>query len=77
MPLRQLAVSLIKVFHAALLRSTLEQKGTCEGRFVSRGTKLRVSGCILTGEFRGYPDGYMDGNDLKTRDGTCQSLQRA
>ena len=49
---RLLVVPLSKALHAALLLSTQEQMGTCEGRFVSRGAKLRVSGCILPRELR-------------------------
>ena len=49
---RLLVVPLSKALHAALLLSTQEEMGTCEGRFVSRGAKLRVSGCILPRELR-------------------------
>ena len=52
LPVRQLVVLLSKALHAALLLSTQEQMGTFEGRFVSRGPKLRVSGCILPRELR-------------------------
>ena len=52
LPVRLLVVPLSKALHAALLLSTQEQMGTCEGRFVSRGAKLRVSGCILPRELR-------------------------
>ena len=47
LPVCRLAVPLSKALHAALLLSTQEQMGTCEGRFVSR-----VSGCILPRELR-------------------------
>ena len=49
LPVRLLVVPLSKALHAALLLSTQEQS---EGRFVSRGAKLRVSGCILPRELR-------------------------
>ena len=52
LPVRLLVVSLSKSLHAALLLSTQEEMGTCEGRFVSRGAKFRVSGCILSRELR-------------------------
>ena len=52
LPVRLLVVPLSKALHTALLLSTQEQMGTCEGRFVSRGAKLRVSGCILPRELR-------------------------
>ena len=70
---RPLVVPLSKALHAALLLSTQEQMGTCEGRSVSRGAKLRLSGS--PGSWDGYPDGYMDCKGLMTREGTCQSLQ--
>ena len=52
LPVRLLVVPLSEALHAALLLSTQEEMGTCEGRFVSRGAKLRVSGCILPRELR-------------------------
>ena len=52
LPVRLVVVPLSKALHAALLLSTQEQMGTCEGRFVSRDAKLRVSGCILPRELR-------------------------
>ena len=52
LPVRLLVVPLSKALHAALLLSTQEQMGTWEGRFVSRGAKLRVSSCILPRELR-------------------------
>ena len=47
LPVSLLIVPLSKALRAPLLLSTQEQMGTCEGRFVSHGAKLRVSGCIL------------------------------
>ena len=67
MPARQL-VPLSKALHAALLLSTQKQMGTCEGRFVSHGAKLRVSGCILPRELRWVSSGiYMDCKGPMTR----------
>ena len=70
LPVRPLVVPLSKALCAALLLSTHELMGTCEGRSVSCGVKLRVSD-----RWDGYPDGYMDCKGLMTREGTCQSLQ--
>ena len=52
LPVRLLVVPLSKALQVALLLSTQEEMGTCEGRFISRGAKLRVSGCILPRELR-------------------------
>ena len=52
LPVRLLVVPLNKALHTALLLSTQEEMGTCEGRLVSRGAKLRVSCCILPRELR-------------------------
>ena len=75
LPVRLLVVPLSKALHTAFLLSTQEEMGTCEGRFVSRGAKLRVSGCILPRELRWNPDGHMDSKGPVTREGTWQSLQ--
>ena len=50
LPVRRHVVPL-KARHTGLLLSTQEQMGTCtcEGRFINRGAKLRVRGCILPG----------------------------
>ena len=72
---RLLVVPLSKALHAALLLSTQEQMGTCEGRFVSRGAKLRVSGCILPRELRWLSRRIWTVKGPMTREGTCQSLQ--
>ena len=75
LPVRLLVVPLSKALHAALLLSTQEQMGTCEGRFVSRGAKLRVSGCILPRELRWLSRRIWTVKGPMTREGTCQSLQ--
>ena len=76
LPVRRLVVPLSKALHAVLLLSTHEQMGTYEGRFVSRGAKLRVSGCILPKELRRISRWiYADWKGLVTREATCQSLQ--
>ena len=72
---RLLVVPLSKALHAALLLSTQEEMGTCEVIFVSRGAKLRVSGCILPGEFRWLSRRIWTVKGPMTREGTCQSLQ--
>ena len=72
---RLLVVPLSKALHAALLLSTQEEMGTCEGRFVSRGAKLSVSGCILPRELRGLSRRIWTVKGPMTREGTCQSLQ--
>ena len=73
--MRLLVVPLSKALHAALLLSTQEEMGTCEGRFVSRGAKLRVSGCILPRELRWLSRRIWTVKGPMTREGTCQSLQ--
>ena len=75
LPVRLLVVPLSKALHAALLLSTQEEMGTCEGRFVSRGPKLRVSGCILPRELRWLSIRIWTVKGPMTREGTCQSLQ--
>ena len=75
LPVRLLVVPLSKALHAALLLSTQEEMGTCEGRFVSRGAKLRVSGCILPRELRWLSRRIWTVKGPMTREGTCQSLQ--
>ena len=72
---RLLVVPLSKALHAALLFSTQEEMGTCEGRYVSRGAKLRVSGCILPREMRWLSRRIWTVKGPMTREGTCQSLQ--
>ena len=72
---RLLVVPLSKALHAALLLSTQEEMGTCEGRFVSRGAKLRVSGCILPRELRWLSRRIWTVKGPMTREGTGQSLQ--
>ena len=52
LPARLIVVPLNKALHTALLLLTQEEIGTCEGRFVSLGAKLGVSGCILPRELR-------------------------
>ena len=48
---------------------------TFEGRFVSRGTKLRVSGCLLPKELRCISSWrYTDCKGPMTREGTCPYL---
>ena len=47
LPMRLLVVPLSKALHAILLLATQEEMGTCDSRFVSRGAKLCVSGCII------------------------------
>ena len=74
LPVRLLVVPLSKALHAALLLSTQEEMGTCEGRFVSRGAKLRVSGCILPRELRWLSRRIWTVKGPMTREGTCQSL---
>ena len=49
--------------------------GTCEGKFVNRGAKLRVSGCILPRELRWLSRRMWTVKGPMTREGTCQSLQ--
>ena len=75
LPVWLLVVPLSKALHAALLLSTQEEMGTCEGRFVSRGAKLRVSGCILPRELRWLSIRIWTVKGPMTREGTCQSLQ--
>ena len=76
LPVRRLVVPLSKALHTAMLLSTQEQMGTCEGRFVSRGAMLRVSGCILPRELRWiFTWIYAEWKGPITREGTCQSLQ--
>ena len=75
LPVQLLVVPLSKALHAALLLSTQEEMGTCEGRFVSRGAKLRVSGCILPRELRWISRRIWTVKGPMTREGTCQSLQ--
>ena len=75
LPVRLLVVPLSKALHAALLLLTQEEMGTCEGRFVSRGAKLRVSGCILPREVRWLSRRIWTAKGPMTREGTCQSLQ--
>ena len=75
LPVRLLVVPLSKALHAALLLSTQEEMGTCEGRFVSRGAKLRVSGCLLPRELRWLSIRIWTVKGPMTREGTCQSLQ--
>ena len=75
LPVRLLVVPLSKALHAALLLSTQEEMGTCKGRFVSRGAKLRVSGCILPRELRWLSRWIWTVKGSMTREGTCQSLQ--
>ena len=75
LPMRLLVLPLSKALHAALLLSTQEEMGTCEGRFVSRGAKLRVSGCILPRELRWLSRRIWTVKGPMTREGTCQSLQ--
>ena len=75
LPVRLLVVPLSKALHAALLLSTQEEMGICEGRFVSRGAKLRVSGCILPRELRWLSRQIWTVKGPMTREGTCQSLQ--
>ena len=75
LPVRLLVVPLSKALHAALLLSTQEEMGTCEGRFVSRGAKLRVSGCILPRQLRWLSIRIWTVKGPMTREGTCQSLQ--
>ena len=75
LPVRLLVVPLSKALHAALLLSSQEEMGTCEGRFVSRGAKLRVSGCILPRELRWLSRRIWTVKGPMTREGTCQSLQ--
>ena len=70
-----LVVPLSKALHAALLLSTQEEMGTCEDRFVSRGAKLRVSGCIFPRELRWISRRIWTVKGPMTREGTCQSLQ--
>ena len=72
---RLLTVPLGKALHAALLLSTQEEMGTCEGRFVSRGAMLRMSGCILPRELRWLSRWIWTVNGPMTREGTYQSLQ--
>ena len=73
--MRLFVLPLSKALHAALLLSTQEEMGTCEGRFVSRGAKLRVSGCILPRELRWLSRRIWTVKGPMTREGTCQSLQ--
>ena len=75
LPVRLLVVPLSKALHAALLLSTQEQMGTCEGRFVSRGSRLRVSRCILLREFEMDIQLDMECKGPMTGESTCQSLQ--
>ena len=75
LPMRLLVLPLSKALHAALLLSTQEEMGTCEGRCVSRGAKLRVSGCILPRELRWLSRRIWTVKGPMTREGTCQSLQ--
>ena len=75
LPVRLLVVPLSKALHTALLLSTQEEMGTCEGRFVSRGATLRVSGCILPRELRWLSRWIWTVKGPMTREGTCQSLQ--
>ena len=74
LPVRPLVVPLSKALHAALLLSTQEQMGTCEGRSVSRGAMCVWAAVYSPGSWDGYPDGYMDCKGPMTREGTCQSL---
>ena len=73
--LRLLVVHLSKALHAALLLSTQEEMGTFEGRFVSRGAKLCVSGCTLSRELRWLSRRICTVKGPMTKEGTCQSLQ--
>ena len=73
--MRLLVLPLSKALHAALLLSIQEEMGTCEGRLVSRGAKLRVSGCILPRELRWLSRRIWTVKGPMTREGTCQSLQ--
>ena len=76
LPVHWLVVPLSKALHAALLFLTQEQMSTCEGRFVSHGIKLHVSGCILPRELRWISRWiYTDRTRPFTREGTCQSQQ--
>ena len=73
LPMRLLVVPLSKALHAALLLS--QEMGTREGRFVSCGAKLRVSGCILPRELRWLSIRIWTVKGPMTREGTRQSLQ--
>ena len=75
LPVRLLVVPLSKALRAALLLSIQEEMGICEGRFVSRGAKLRVSGCILPRELRWLSIQIWTVKGPMTRECTCQSLQ--
>ena len=72
LPVRLLVVPLSKALHAASLLSTQAEMGTCEGRFVSRGAKLRVSGCILPRGLRWLSRRIWTVKGPLTREGTCQ-----
>ena len=75
LPVSRLALPLNKTFQAALLLSTQEQMGTCDGRFVSHGDKLPVSGCIFPRELRSISRRiHKDFKGSMTREGTYQSL---
>ena len=64
-------VPLHKALHVALFLPTKEQRGTFEGRFVSRGTKLPQNDYILSREESwGYLYIYMVCKGPMTREGT-------
>ena len=52
LPVRLLVVPRARHFTLHCFSRPRSRLGTCEGRFVSRGAKLRVSGCILPRELR-------------------------